>query len=398
MDAESRVLSNRLQRIEIPYNTDLFERAMELKKRREVINLSIGEPDFDTPLPIKQAAIKAIDDGFTKYTAVDGIIELKEAIVDKFKRENNLNYKNEQIIVTSGAKQAIFNLILALINPGDEVLLLAPYWICYKDIVLFSGGLPVIIKTDIDQNYKITPEQLEQAITKKTKLFIINTPGNPSGVAYSSEELMELGNILKKYPQIIILSDDIYEYIWWKSNKFVNIVNVCPELYNNTVIINGVSKAYAMCGWRIGYAAGPQYIIAGMKKIQSQNSTCACSISQKAAVIALNKDIFQYVTEMVASYKERYDMVYQHLSKIPGIKVIPSDGTFYSFPNIQSILDKNNMDDIEFVELLLNKTGVAVVPGSAFGCPGNIRISFSIDKILLEKALELIKQYICHLS
>lgn len=369
-------------------------KAAALRKAgRDIIGLGTGEPDFDTPDHVKQAAIQAIEAGFTKYTPVDGTPELKEAIIAKFKRDNGLDYQPNQILVSVGAKQSCYNLCQALLNPGDEVLILAPYWVSYPDMALLAGATPVVISAPTEQRYKITPEQLEAAITPKTKLLFLNSPSNPSGMAYTHAELEALGQVLLKYPNIIIATDDIYEHILW-SGPFVNLLDACPELYNRTVVLNGVSKAYAMTGWRIGYAGGPADLIQAMKIIQSQSTSNPCSIAQKAAVEALNgpQDVIGTMRE---AFHERHNYLIKRLSAMPGIQVLPADGTFYLFPNIQAVITRLGLaDDVAFAEALLDKAGIALVPGTAFGTPGCIRLSFATDLDTLKKAMDRLEQFI----
>jgi aspartate aminotransferase len=358
----------------------------------DIINLGTGEPDFDTPEHIKKAAITAINNGFTKYTAVDGIAELKQAICDKFKRDNALNYQPNQILVSTGGKQSIYNLCQAFINDGDEVLIPAPYWVSYPDIVLLAGGIPVIIPSTSAAHYKISAEQLEQAITPKTKLLFLNSPSNPSGVAYSLTELQALAKVLEKYPHILIATDDMYEHIIW-SQPFANILNACPNLYARTIVLNGVSKAYAMTGWRIGYAGGPVSLISAMKTVQSQSTSNPCSIAQKAAVAALTCGE-ETVYEMVKAFHKRHDYIVERLLAIPGIDVIPADGTFYIFPNVSSIIEKRGFaNDVEFSEKLLKDVGIALVPGSAFGNEGCIRLSFATSMAIIESAMDRLQRF-----
>lgn len=380
-------LANRIQLVKPSPTLAVAAKAMQMKAEGlDIINLGTGEPDFDTPQHIKAAAIKAINEGFTKYTAVDGIPELKRAIVDKFKRDNQLDYQLNQILVSVGGKQSIYNLCQALLDEGDKVIIPAPYWVSYPDIVLLAGGKPVILNTQSANQYKITAEQLEQAITAKTKLFIINCPSNPSGVAYTFEELAALAQVLKKYPHVLIATDDMYEHIQW-SFKFNNILNTCPELYDRTIVLNGVSKAYAMTGWRIGYAAGPTSLINAMKTVQSQSTSNPCSIAQKAAVAALNGGNKE-VEHMASVFQQRHNFLVDKLNAIPGINVIPADGTFYIFPDVQQIIEKKNFaNDLEFADKLLKETGLALVPGSAFGCEGCIRLSFATSMSILEEAM-----------
>jgi aspartate aminotransferase len=373
----------------------MTKRASELKAAgHDIISLAVGEPDFDTPEHIKEAAIKAIRAGFTKYTAVDGIPSLKKAIVNKLKNENHLTYQPKQIVVSNGVKHALYNLFEAIINQGDEVIIPTPAWVSYPDMALLSDGIPVEIPTTISQHFKISPEQLESAITPKTKLLIINSPGNPSGMVYSKKELTLLANVLLKHPNILIATDDMYEHILWTKEPFTNIVNACPELYDRTIVFNGVSKAYAMTGWRIGYAAGAEAIISAMINIQSQNASNPNSIAQVAAQAALEGDQ-SCVSEMAKIYKERHDYVYSEIKAIPGFECLPSQGSFYLFCNVGKAMKKMDIKtDLEFSEVLLNKAGVAVVPGSAFGSNDCIRISFATSMENLVKAIERIKQIV----
>jgi aspartate aminotransferase len=390
------ILSEASDRIQSSPTLALNARAAELKSEgRDIVSLSVGEPDFDTPQHIKEAAIKAIHDGKTKYTAVDGTPSLKQAVVEKFARENNLKYEPQQTLVSCGAKHSIFNLCMALLNPGDEAIIPSPYWVSYPEMVKITGAKPVFINTTIEQNYKITASQLEKAITPKTRLLFLNSPSNPSGMVYSKVELQQLAEVLLKHPKILILSDDIYEHILWQNEPFANILNACPSLYDRTIVVNGVSKAYAMTGWRIGYAAGPMPLINAMKKIQSQSTSCPCSISQAAAEVALSGNQ-TCIKKMVAEFKKRHDLVFDTLKTINGIKVIPSNGTFYSFPDMQSIIDsmENINSDLELSEYLLNEAGVALVPGSAFGVPGAVRISYAINIEVLADTLAKIKECI----
>lgn len=359
---------------------------------RDVIGLGTGEPDFDTPEHIKDAAIRAIHAGYTKYTPVDGIPELKQAIRDKFKRDNGLDYQMNQILVSVGGKQSFYNLCQAFINPGEEVVIPAPYWVSYPDIALLAGGTPVIIPTTPAERYKITPSQLADAITPKTRLFVINSPSNPSGIAYTYAELEALGAVLRQHPQVLIATDDMYEHILW-SQPFVNILDACPELYERTIVLNGVSKAYAMTGWRIGYAGGPAPLINAMKTIQSQSTSNPCSIAQRAAVAALNGGD-EFIKMMVNAFHERHNYLVERLHAIPGIEVIPADGTFYIFPNVQAIIERRGFaNDLEFSERLLEDEGVALVPGSAFGSEGCIRLSFATSMEILRDAMDRIEKF-----
>ncbi|MBS3955776.1 MAG: pyridoxal phosphate-dependent aminotransferase [Methylomicrobium sp.] len=389
-------LSNRVQSVKPSPTLLITARAAAMRAAgKDIIGLGAGEPDFDTPDHIKAAAVTALDNGFTKYTAVDGTPGLKKAIINKFKNDNNLTYEPKQILVSCGGKQSSFNLTQALLNPGDEVIIPAPYWVSYPDMVLLAEGVPVIIETTQAQHFKITPEQLRNAITDKTRLIFINSPSNPTGVAYTLDELKALGSVLKDFPNIIIATDDMYEHIIWEKGSFVNILNAYPEFYDRTVVMNGVSKAYSMTGWRIGYAGGPADLIEAMCTIQSQSTSNPTSISQVAAETALNGDQ-SCIDTMMTEFKKRHDYVVAELNKIEGIECIPTDGTFYVFPNVEKLiarLDGIN-DDLEFSEYLIEKAGVALVPGSAFGCQGHIRISIATSMKNLENALDRIRKAI----
>ncbi|MCC4309484.1 pyridoxal phosphate-dependent aminotransferase [Alcanivorax marinus] len=387
-------LSDRVQRIKPSPTLAITSKAAELRAEgKDIIGLGAGEPDFDTPDHIKQAAIEAINAGKTKYTPVDGTPGLKKAIIAKFKNENGLDYEANQILVSSGGKQSFFNMALALLNDGDEAIIPAPYWVSYPDMVKVAGGVPVILETDVDSRFKITPEQLEAAITPKTRLFVINSPSNPSGMAYSEEELAALGAVLEKHPDIVVATDDMYEHILWTGKPFVNIVNACPALYDRTVVMNGVSKAYSMTGWRIGYAGGPQKLIAAMKKVQSQSTSNPASISQAAAEAALAGDQ-QCVKDMVKAFKERHDYVVDALNKLPGVTCAAGDGTFYAFPDFSGAIAA--MDGVEsctdLAAQLLETAEVALVPGSAFGAPGCLRLSFATGMDTLKEAIRRIEQ------
>lgn len=393
-------LSKRVKSIKPSPTLAVSARADEmLANGKPILNLSVGEPDFDTPDYIKIAAILAIQAGHTKYTAVDGIKSLKGAVCDKFSRENNLSFDLNQVIVSCGAKHSLYNLFSSILNEQDEVIIFAPFWVSYPDIVKLTGGEPVIIKTDFTNAFKPTPESLRAAITPKTRAVILNSPCNPTGMCYTNNELQKLAEVLIDYPQILIVSDDIYEHMLWSSDTFSNIVNVCPELYDRTIIVNGVAKTYAMTGWRIGYAAGPRPIIAAMKKIQSQSTSNPTSIAQYAALAALNGDQ-QSVKEMLAAYQKRHDFLINALSQLPGFSCLPSQGTFYSFPSISQLLHQRSgiEDDIQFSEYLLEKAGIAVVPGSAFGAPGHIRISFATNIDRLEEGVERLQETLTNFS
>jgi aspartate aminotransferase len=368
----------------------LTSKANELKQKGEdIIVLTVGEPDFDTPNYIKDSAKKAIDDGLTKYTAVDGTTELKKSIINKLKSENNLEYSSSEIIVSAGCKQSIFNFLQAVIDDGDEVIIPQPYWVSYADMVKYSGGIPVMLQTNYENNFDIDVTELENLINEKTKLFMINSPNNPSGKYYDSELLKKISSVLIKHTNILVSSDDIYEHIHWHTEKFHNILNVCPELKQRTVILNGVSKAYSMTGWRIGYAAGDKEIIKKMKTLQSQSTSCASSISQAAASTALNNTCNE-LPEMNKEYKKRHDFVVSELNKIDGVECKPTDGTFYVFPSFKDYLKKNKLlsNDTELALFILEKAKVAVVPGSAFGIDNHIRISIAIDMDSLKEAMK----------
>ncbi|PKD40909.1 aspartate aminotransferase [Methylomonas sp. Kb3] len=387
-------LSNRVKAVKPSPTLAITARAAAMRAAgKDIIGLGAGEPDFDTPEHIKAAAIKAINSGFTKYTAVDGTAGLKKAIIAKFKRDNGLDYQANQILVSCGGKQSFFNLAQALLNPGDEVIIPAPYWVSYPDMVLLADGVPVILEAGQAQNFKITPAQLRAAITPKTRLLVINSPSNPTGAAYSLEELKALGDVLLDFPEVLIATDDMYELILWNKGKFVNILNAHPGFYDRTIVLNGVSKAYSMTGWRIGYAAGPAPLIEAMCIIQSQSTSNPTSISQVAAEEALNGDQ-GCIDTMMVEFKKRHDYVVAELNSIDGIECLPTDGTFYVFPNVEKLLSRLDgiNDDLEFAEYLIEKAGVALVPGSAFGCPGHIRISIATSMTNLENALVRIKQ------
>ena len=386
-------LSNRVNAVKPSPTLAITARAAKMRAEgHDIIGLGAGEPDFDTPDFIKQAAIESINKGFTKYTAVDGIAPLKQAIINKFKNDNGLEYNPKQILVSCGGKQSSFNLTQALLNAGDEVIIPAPYWVSYPDMVLLADGVPVIIETTQAQNFKITPQQLRAAITEKTRLIFINSPSNPSGAAYSLEELKALGDVLAEFPNIIIATDDMYEHILWKEGTFVNILNAHPEFYDRTIVMNGVSKAYSMTGWRIGYAAGNEQLIEAMCTIQSQSTSNPTSISQYAALTALTGDQ-SFIAEMNKEFKKRHDFVVAELNTIDGVECVETDGTFYVFPNIEKLLARLDGidDDLAFSDYLIEKAGVALVPGSAFGTPGHIRLSIATSMDNLKNALARIK-------
>lgn len=385
-------LSERVARIKPSPTLAVSAKAAELKRAgRDVIGLGAGEPDFDTPDHIKAAAIEAIRAGRTKYTAVDGLIELREAICEKFRRDNQIEYQPDQVLVSCGAKQSIYNLATALLGPGDEVIIPAPYWVSYPDIVLLADATPVIVSADAGQNFKITPAQLEAAITPRTRLLILNSPSNPTGVAYTRAELEGLAEVLRRHPRVITATDDIYEHMFWGDEPFCSLLTAAPDLHEQVVTINGVSKAYAMTGWRIGYAAGPRKLIGAMKKIQGQSTSNPCSISQYASLAALTGDQ-SCLGEMTRAFRERHDWLLKALNELPGISCLPADGAFYAFPDVSGAIKALDGvdDDTDFAEYLLEKAGVAVVPGIAFGAPGHVRLSFACSLETLQQAVERI--------
>jgi len=387
-------LSDRINAIQPSPTLAVTQKANELRQQgKDVIGLGVGEPDFDTPDFIKEAAIQAIRDGKTKYTAVDGIDELKDAVIKKLERDNNLSYERKEIIVSAGGKHSIFNLLSAWLNPGDEVIIPAPYWVSYPDMTKLVGAEPVIVKAGIDQRFKITPEQLREALTDKTRLMFINSPSNPAGTAYTADELKALAEVLRDYPKVLIATDDMYEHILWSDSAFANFPMVAPDLKDRTVILTGVSKAYAMTGWRIGYAAGPKPIIAAMKKMQSQSTSNPTSISQYAAAAALNGDQ-SCIDTMVSAFKERHDYLVDALNSIDGVNCVPGDGTFYAFAQVDELMAKAKVSsDVELCEKLLTEANVALVPGSAFGTDGYCRLSFATSMDVLKEAVKRIKDF-----
>ncbi len=384
-------VSRRVQRVKPSPTLAVTARAARLKAEgKDVIGLGAGEPDFDTPIPIAQAGIDAIRGGFTRYTNVEGTNELKDAIVAKFARDNGIQYERSQILVSCGAKQTIFNLCMAVLDKDDEAVIPAPYWVSYPDMVLLADGQPVMPFAGAAQGYKITARQLAASITPKTRLLLLNSPCNPTGAAYTRAELRALGEVLLEHPRIVIGTDDMYEKIFWGAEPFCSLLTAVPELYARTVTINGVSKAYAMTGWRIGYCGGPKELIAAMTTIQGQSTSNASSISQKAATAALAGDQ-ACVATMNEAFKERHDYVVAALNGLPGISCLPGSGTFYAFADVSKAMAALGCNtDAEFAELLLNDGGVAVVPGSGFGAPGHMRISFACSLQTLEKAVERI--------
>jgi aspartate aminotransferase len=385
-------LSARVQRIKPSPTLAVTALAAQLKAQgRDIIGLGAGEPDFDTPEHIKEAAIAALHAGKTKYTAVDGTPSLKLAIIDKFVRDNGHTFEPDQILVSCGGKHSIFNLLEALLDDGDEVIIPAPYWVSYPDMTLLADGRPVIVPTDQSQGFKMLPEQLEAAITDRTRLLMLNSPSNPTGVAYSRDELRALGEVLLRYPHLLVATDDMYEHILFRGQSFCNILMACPELYDRTIVLNGVSKAYSMTGWRIGYAGGPKKLIGAMKKIQSQSTSNPTSISQAAAEAALKGDQ-SCVASMCSAFEQRHDYLVKALNEIPGVDCITGDGTFYCLPSVRGAMEKLGLDsDTAFAERLLEH-GVALVPGSAFGADGHVRISFATSMDNLKQAVARIRQ------
>ena len=397
------IVSNTLKRIKPSPTIAVTQKARELKASgKDIIGLGAGEPDFDTPENIKQAAIKAIKDGDTKYTAVDGTPALKNAIINKFKRENNLEYQINQITVGAGGKHVIYNAMVATLNEGDEVIVPAPYWVSYPDIVLLAGGTPIILECTEKQGFKINPLELEKMITKKTKWIILNSPSNPTGACYSEKDIREIAKVLEKHPQVNILSDDIYEHVTYENFKFFTIAQI-ESLKDRVLTMNGVSKAYSMTGWRIGYAAGPKEIIKAIAKIQSQSTTNPSSISQAAAVEALN-GTQDFIKERANSFQERRNFVVKALNEIDGIECLNPDGAFYVFPSCKGLIGKKDTNgnelkmDTDFVQSLLENSGVAVVQGSAFGLEGFFRISYATSMDNLKKALGKISSFCKSLS
>lgn len=383
----------RVKRVKPSATVSVNNKALQLKAAgHDIINLSVGEPDFDTPNFIKETAIEAIHQGHTKYTAVDGIPELKQAIITKLARDNQLEYTPEAIIASNGVKQGLYNLTQAIIDTDDEVIIPAPYWVSYPAMVELAGGTPVIVNGHYEQQFKITPDQLNEAITPRTKLLFLNSPSNPTGVAYTADELRGLADVLVQHPQVIIATDDIYEYILWGHDRFTTLLNVAPELSERTLVMNGVSKSQCMTGWRIGYTAGPISIVKAMKKIQSHSTSCPNTIAQYAAVTALLAEPEQFSNLRIV-FKRRHDLVYNTLKTLPDVRCLPADGTFYCFPDLSAYLPKLGLaDDVALAEYLLEQAHIALVPGSAFGAPGYLRFSCATDDAQLERALTQLKQ------
>ncbi|MDG4648489.1 pyridoxal phosphate-dependent aminotransferase [Roseibacterium sp. SDUM158017] len=397
-------LSDTLSRVKPSPTIAVSNLAAELKaKGQDVIGLGAGEPDFDTPQNIKDAAIAAIAAGKTKYTAVDGIVELKQAICAKFKRDNALDYTPAQVTVGTGGKQVLYNALMATLNPGDEVVIPAPYWVSYPDMVLLAGGMPVIAEAQAQTAYKLTPEQLEAAITPKTKWFIFNSPSNPTGAGYSAEELKGLTDVLMRHPHVWVMSDDMYEHLVYDDFEFVTPAQVEPGLYDRTLTVNGVSKAYAMTGWRIGYAAGPEELIKAMRKIQSQSTSNPCSVSQWAAVEALNGPQ-DYIAANNETFRRRRDLVVSMLNEIDGVECPVPEGAFYVYPSVAGLIGKSSPagtkidTDEAFAKALLEEKGVAVVFGGAFGLSPCFRISYATSDENLKEACGRIQDFCASLS
>lgn len=389
----SVTVSQRLQRVKTSPTMAMSALATELRAQgRPVIDLAAGEPDFDTPGHIKAAAIEAIRTGQTKYTPVEGTAALKRAVIDKFRRENELGYEPDQVMVTSGAKQACYAVVAAVLDPGDEAIVPAPYWVSYPDMIKLADAEPVIVAAMLEDGFKITPRALRAAITPRTRLLFLNSPSNPTGAVYTRAELQALGAVLQEFPAIVIVADDIYEHIYWGAGPYTSFAAACPALHERTVTINGVSKCYAMTGWRIGYAGGPKAIIGAMKKLQGQSTSNPCTISQAASLAALDGDQ-SCVREMCRAFRERHDYIVAALDAIPGLRCIRTDGAFYAFPNVTGAMRSHGLaDDSALAELLLRQAEVAVVPGSAFGAPGHLRLSFACSIATLEEAVARIRR------
>ena len=384
-------LSERVIKVKPSATIAISSKAMEMRSAGvDVISMSAGEPDFDTPEYIKDAAKMAMDSGMTKYTQVDGVPDLKQAIINKFSEDNDLIYDPENILVSTGAKQTLYNLFQAILGPGDEVIIISPYWVSYPDMVLLADAKPVIVDTFQENDFALDISAFADAINDKTKLVIINSPSNPTGITFSRSDYESIGAILQNHPDVYVATDDMYEYIYWGDEPFISFAQACPSLFDRTITINGVSKSYAMTGWRIGYCGGPSDVIGGMKKVQSQSTSNASSISQAAAIAALNgsKDEIQ---SMVEQYKLRHDYLCSALNDIDGFKTTPGTGAFYLFPDVTNVIEQKGFsDDVELSQYLIEKANVAVVPGSAFGSPGYIRLSYATSLELIKEAVNRI--------
>ena len=387
-------ISHRVDQIKPSATIMVSMKAMQLKAQgKDIVSLGFGEPDFDTPEHIREAAIAAIREGKTRYTQVDGTPELKQAIIEKFRRDNELNFEPTQILVSNGAKQSLFNLLVALLNHGNEVIVPAPYWVSYPDMVKLADAEPAILVGTAEHEYKITARELQNTLNENTRLIILNSPSNPTGKVYTEKEYRELGEVLIEHPKVFIACDDIYEHIFWGEHRYRTFLNACPELTERTVVINGVSKAYAMTGWRIGYLAGPEDLVKAMRKVQGQSTSCAGSISQAAAAAALNGPQ-NCVEQMRSEFKRRYEYIHGALNDIPGVECPDCDGAFYAFPTFQGFLDSRNDigDDVELASWMLEEAGVSTVPGSAFGAPGHLRLSYAASMNYLEEAISRIRK------
>ncbi len=382
-------LANRLNDIEPPQTFSIAARLAVLKKMgHPVIAMNLGEADMDTPLNIASAGIEAIHNGLTRYTPISGTNRLKKAIINKFIRDNNITFQKNEVMVSSGSKQCINNTLMSLLNPGDEVVVPAPYWSPYPDMIKVAGGKPVIIPPQKSQSFRLDPVALAKAFTPKTKMLILNSPCNPTGITHSAEELQKIGEVLREYPYIYILSDEVYEKVLWTEEPFTNLLMQCPDLRSRIITINSVSKSHAMTGWRIGFAAADERIIEGMTKIQSNTSACPCSISQYAAREALECDQSS-IEDLCAQYQEHHNIVLQRLGQIEGIQISPADGTFYLFPNIEDLLPRMGLkSDAAFCRYLLEEAFIGVVPGSSYGCPGHFRLNFALEKHRLLEAMD----------
>lgn len=387
-------MSNRVAQIKPAATITVSAKAAELRAQgHDIISLGFGEPDFDTPDHIKQAAVDAIWAGETKYPPVDGTVKIKQAIVDKLRRENQLDFEMSQVIVSNGAKQSIYNLLVSVLNPGDEVVLPAPYWVSYPDMVKLCDGEPVILNATEETDFKITPKQLESSLNDRSRLLILNSPSNPTGKVYSADEYRALAEVLIEHPKVMVICDDIYEHIYWGDKPFQSFLNACPEFAARIIIINGVSKAFAMTGWRIGYAAGPEKLIAAMRKVQGQSTSGACSISQAASAAALNGPQ-DCVAAMCREYRRRYEYLRAALNTIDGVECPECDGAFYAFPSFKGVIERmpDIRDDVELAAWMLEHAGVAMVPGTAFGAPGHLRLSFATSMENLETCISRINE------
>ena len=386
-------ISQKVEQIKPSATIQVSMKAMELRAQgKDILSLDAGEPDFDTPEHIRQAAIEAIGAGQTRYTQVDGTPELKRAIIAKLRRENALEYEAEQIIVSSGAKQSLFNLLLALLNRGDEVIVPAPYWVSYPDMVKLADGQPVILSASAENDHKITARELQNTLNENTRLLILNSPSNPTGQVYSEAEYRQLGEVLQEHPKVFIACDDIYEHIYWGEGPYRTLLNACPELAGRSAVINGVSKGYAMTGWRIGYLAGPADLVSAMRKVQGQSTSCPCSVSQAAATAALDGPQ-DCVEDMRQAFERRYEYMHAALNEIEGVSCPACEGAFYAFPSFQAFIERMDgmRDDVDLAAWLLEHAGVSTVPGSAFGAPGHLRLSFAASMDHLEEAVGRIK-------